>query len=168
MSHRFGVKQGEKIRQIDDFSRSFCNSCTKIRDQVALDSTDEILAVAKTWIELMKQATENQGWFWARWENGEVTRHKMHKDYEKKENQRLKGSCVDLEAAYRQLAVKEEHKRYAVVGLPRAGETKYFVLNALPFGASADVFSFNRAARALNFLIHSEAGCAATNFLTTS
>ena len=31
-------------------------------------------------------------------------------------------------------------------------------------GASADVFSFNRAARALNFLIHSEAGCAATNF----
>ena len=76
----------------------------------------------------------------------------------------MKGSCLDLEAAYKQLAVREDHKKYAVVGLPRKGKTVYYVLNALAFGASADVLHFNRAARALNHLCHEAAGCAVTNF----
>ena len=132
VAHRFGVKQGEKVRQIDDFSRSFTNACATLPDRVALDSTDEILAVAKTWYELMDQAGENKGTFWARWESGQVTKHRMHSDFEKTENQRLKGSCLDLESAYRQLAVREDHKRYSVLGLPRKGRTEYYVSNASP------------------------------------
>ena len=76
----------------------------------------------------------------------------------------MKGSRLDLEAAYKQLAVREDHKKYAVVGLPRRGTTQYYVLNALAFGASADVLHFNRAARAVNHLCHEAAGCAVTNF----
>ena len=72
-AHRFGVKQNDKLRQIDDFSRSFTNACTTVTDRISLDSTDEILAVAKTWIELMDQATKNGGTFWARWQSGEVS-----------------------------------------------------------------------------------------------
>ena len=76
----------------------------------------------------------------------------------------MKGSCIDLEAACKQLAVREDHKRYSVVGLPRQGKTQYYVLNALAFGASADVLHFNRAARALNYLVHEKAGSTVTNF----
>jgi len=163
-AHGFGVKQDEKTRQIDDFSRSFTNACTSTPDKVSLDGVDEILAVAKTWIELMDQATKNAGTFWARWQNGEVTEHRMHPEFKDKKNQRLKGTCVDLESAYRQLAVREDQKKYSVIGLPRGGKTLYYVCNALPFGASADVLSFNRAARALNFCIHTVAGSVVTNF----
>ena len=84
-AHRFGVKQNDKIRQIDDFSRGFTNACTSTPDRVALDSTNEILAVAKAWIELMDQATKNEGRFWARWQNRQVTEHHMHSDVNKGE-----------------------------------------------------------------------------------
>ena len=163
-AHRFGVKQSDKTRQIDDFSRSFTNACTNTPDRISLDSTDEILAVAKTWIELMDQATKNGGTFWARWQNGEVTSHEMHKDFEKKENQRLMGTCVDLESAYRQLAVREDQKKYAVIGHSKEAKTHYFVQHALAFGASANVLHFNRAARSLNYLAHEIAGSVVTNF----
>ena len=38
------------------------------------------------------------------------------------------------------------------------------MLNALAFGAAANVLHFNRAARALNYLVHKAAGSAVTNF----
>ena len=162
--HRFGIDQGKKIRQIDDLSRNFTNACASIPDRVNLDGVDEILAVAKTWSELIDQATRNLGKFHARWQDGTITTHWMHKDFRKKEHQRLNGSTLDLAHAYRQLAVEEGHKRYSVVGVPKDGKTHYYLSHALLFGASANVLNFNRAARALNFCVHKCAGAPVTNF----
>ena len=120
---RFGIDQGKKIRQIDDLSRNFTNACASIPDRVSLDGVDEILAIAKTWSELIDQATKNRGKFHARWQDGTVTTHWMHKDFRKKERQRLNGATLDLAHAYRQLAVEEGHKRYSVVGVPKDGKT---------------------------------------------
>ena len=162
--HRFGVDQGKKIRTIDDLSRNFTNACASIPDRVNLDGVDEILALAKTWTELINQATKNGGKFWARWQDGTITTHWMHRDFRKKEHQRLNGATLDLAHAYRQLAVEEGQKKYSVVGVPKDGKTHYYLSHALLFGASANVLNFNRAARALNFCVHKCAGAPVTNF----
>lgn len=49
-SRRFGVIQGEKCRQIDDFSRFFVNGCTTVDEHVDLDGVDQIVNIGKAWI----------------------------------------------------------------------------------------------------------------------
>ena len=108
---------------MDDLSRNFTNACASIPSRINLDGVDEILAVAKTWTELFKQASRHLGKFYARWQDGSVTTFQLHKDFRKKENQRLPGTTLDLAHAYRQLAVTEGHKKYSVVGVPWIGKT---------------------------------------------
>ena len=36
-ARRFGVQQGEKVRQIDYFSKYFVNGCTTVEERVDLD-----------------------------------------------------------------------------------------------------------------------------------
>ena len=65
------------------------------------------------------------------------------------------GKCLDLSKAYKQMAVHPSDRHLAVIfyhdsgGLP-----KFFVANALMFGSTAAVFSFNRVSRSLWFLIN--------------
>ena len=49
---------------------------------------------------LMDQATKNKGKSWARWQDGTVTEHWMHKDFKDKKDQKTQtagGSCEDCE-----------------------------------------------------------------------
>ena len=47
---------------------------------------------------------------------------------------------------------------------PDTGEVKFFIARALPFGASAAVHGFNRAAMALNHLVHEYIGVPCTHY----
>jgi len=47
---------------------------------------------------------------------------------------------------------------------PDTGAIEFYQATALPFGASAAVHGFNRAASAVNFLLHSELGTPVTNY----
>ena len=109
-------------------------------------------------MELMDPATKNGGKFWARWEDGIVTTHVMHKDFRN-------GATLDLAHAYRQLAVSEKNtRRTRSKECRKGGKTYYYVSRAFLFGAPANVLNFNRAARALNFLVHKCTGASVTNF----
>ena len=70
-SRRFGVDQGfkkkadgtlkRKIRQIDDMSESFVNSCVEIHDKVGLSTIDGIAAYVKCWHNAIDQARTSKG-----------------------------------------------------------------------------------------------------------
>lgn len=64
---------------------------------------------------------------------------------------RLHGRCLDLKSAYRQLAVHSEDLRFSVISLRAPGKMSptLFISRALPFGATAAVYAFNRCARAI-------------------
>ena len=61
------------------------------------------------------------------------------------------GRTLDLSKAYRQVACSPEDAwaKIIVVWSPVAEAPVFFLQNALPFGAAASVWSFNRASRAL-------------------
>lgn len=65
------------------------------------------------------------------------------------------GKCLDLSKAYKQLAVRPEHRDLAVIFFHDAhGAPKYFVANSLMFGSTAAVYAFNRVSRSLWFLFN--------------
>ena len=78
----------------------------------------------------------------------------------------MKGSVVDLEAAYKQCPIHPDDYRNSVSALkdPDSNEPTFFYATALPFGASGSVHGFNRLAAALNFLAHSERGLPICNY----
>ena len=48
-ANRFGLKQGKKIRNIDDCSRYGTNACYHSREKLSLGGLDEILNIVKVW-----------------------------------------------------------------------------------------------------------------------
>ena len=64
---------------------------------------------------------------------------------------RLSGRCLDLKAAYKQLALAPADRSNAVIAVLDPGDesVKFFISCALPFGATGAAMAFNRAARAM-------------------
>ena len=163
---RFGIQQGEKVRQIDDFTRFFTNACTTVKEKVALDTIDDIIAGGKTWLHFIDTGRNQQGKFSVRWEGGTVTHHVLHEEWMTGEIE-MAGTCLDLEAAYKQCPVRADQRKFTVFGVvnPQTKETEFFVANSLPFGQVSSVHSFNRVSRALNYLMHEYGYATPTNFV---
>ena len=69
------------------------------------------------------------------------------------------GRCFDLSKAYKQLAVSTASLRYSVLGARNSsGRWFYYIGQSLPFGSTASVYSFNKMARALQFLLWEDFG----------
>ena len=65
------------------------------------------------------------------------------------------GKCLDLSKAYKQLAVHPSHRHLAVIFYHDAqNQPKFYIANALMFGSTAAVYSFNRVSRSLWFLFN--------------
>lgn len=69
----------------------------------------------------------------------------------------LEGRTYDLEAAYRQLPVHPDHRKFVVVSIydPHAGTPRCYQLATIPFGAVTAVYSFLRVAASLNHIVSS-------------
>eukprot|EP00439_Symbiodinium_sp_Y106_P005317 s10015_g1.t1 len=64
------------------------------------------------------------------------------------------GKTLDLTKAYKQLPILPTHRDLCVILVAdKDNATQYYIGNALVFGATSAVFSFNRVARSLWFLI---------------
>ena len=76
------------------------------------------------------------------------------------------GRCLDLKAAYKQLARAPADCWASVLAVcePSSGEVKLFEAVALPFGAVASVMAFNRAASALRMILSRLFHLQVTNF----
>lgn len=74
----------------------------------------------------------------------------------------LLGRTLDLTSAYKQLAVNPSQGfvRVMVAYDPVRSKPAYFVFNALPFGATGSVYSFNRVAKSLWHIMVSLGGVA--------
>ena len=88
LSMRFGAQQKNKVRPIDNFRSSFVNSACGVREKVAMDGVDEIVSACLRWL-----------------------RHKRPRHHD----DRIVGRTWDLKSAYKQLAVRADHKKYAVI-----------------------------------------------------
>jgi len=68
---------------------------------------------------------------------------------------KLRGGCLDLKSAYKQIYLNKADKQNAVLTVldPKEDEVRFFISNVLPFGATGSVMAFNRVARALRDLM---------------
>eukprot|EP00971_Amphidinium_carterae_P321511 6390812-Amphidinium_carterae.2 len=131
-SRRFPLKQGSKVRLIDDFSASMVNAATTVVEKLSLEGVDQLLASIKLWVS----RAESLG-VWS-----------------KEDATHLCGKCFDLSAAYRQLAVHPDDHKVAIIAVPTMSEdVSFHVMHALPFGATSSVYSFNRASLALRMIM---------------
>ena len=144
VSRRFGVPQGyeddgpRKIRPIDDFSESKVNSTVSCSEKVKLHTVDLVGALLCAWFS-RAAASSKQRSLWSR--------------------------TFDLKSAYRQLPLAESAFRHAVLSVycPETEGPALFQLKCLPFGATASVNHFLRAAYSLWYL-----GCVSGLLMWTS
>ena len=124
VSPRFGLKQKNKLRPIDDLSISGVNMSTSLPERLKVDAVDECAAMVK---EMLKRAGGKQA---------------------------LVGKTYDLRKAYRQLAIREDHLRlgWIAVWSPEHQAPMIFSMDSLPFGATSAVAAFLRISRAIKFL----------------
>ena len=93
-SKRFGVRQGGKIRAVDDFSEFLVNLSVTSTEKVALYGIDEVVNTARSFM-CSKSLS---------WENGGNVRVDDSFDPSKGPWVSLKGRALDLKSAYKQLA----------------------------------------------------------------
>ena len=139
VSTRFGVHQKNKVRPIDNFRSSFVNSACGVREKVAMDGVDEIVSACLHWLRNKRP------------------RHP---------NDRIVGRTWDLKSAHKQLAVRADHKKYAVICVvgPDSSDVRFAKLHSMPFGALAAVHAFLRCGEALKFLGRRKLLLVMTNF----
>ena len=124
VSPRFGLKQKNKLRPIDDLSISGVNMSTSLPERLKVDAIDECAAMVK---ELLKRA------------GGRAP---------------LVGKTYDLRKAYRQLAIAEDHLKlgWVAVWSPDASSPMVFQMESLPFGATSAVAAFLRVSKAIKVI----------------
>ena len=122
VSKRF-LSQGEKLKPIDDHSRSQVNdSAISIYEQVTADGGDVVAAMIGHHMKVLAAA-------------GRSTE--------------LVGRSVDLSSANRQLCISEESKPFSYIAVfdPELRQSRPFRQISLPFGSKAAVNAFIRCAR---------------------
>lgn len=128
MSPRFGIRQGQKTRPIDNMSVSGINSTVGLPEKLQVDTIDEVAAMVKRCMQLHGSSCH------------------------------LVGRTSDLKRAYRQMGVSEDHFRFSWIAVWSTDhkEVKLFRMKGLPFGGTASVASFLRmswGSRSLSCLV---------------
>ena len=127
ISRRFGLKQRDKVRPIDDFSATSVNDAVTSWESPMLHTVDVISSVIVAWFQTAQKFGR---------QTDLVTR------------------TFDLTSAYRQVALSCEGRKHSVICVFDPGERKgkLFRCNVLPFGAVRSVHCFLRLVRALWFI----------------
>ena len=123
VSNRFGVKQKDKVRCIDDMSASLINATTFAEERISLHSADVMASAVVERCDSRDAADRPRD---------------------------LTAKSFDLKWAFKQMAVSAKSRRKAglVIKDPK-GCPKVFTSVALPFGATQSVYAFNRLSRSL-------------------
>ena len=124
LSPRFGLRQGAKLRPIDNYTASLVNATVGLPERLEVEAIDEVIAMTRRMLQLSGGSCS------------------------------LVGRTFDLRKAYRQLGVHQDHLKYSWGGVwnPELKRVEVFQMRSLPFGATASVAAFLRASRALRTL----------------
>ena len=149
-SPRFGLVQSDKVRPIDDMSVSLeqlVNSAFAARYRLDLDGVDGISVLCRTAVE----AVQDDRQVVLNLKDGSQLCSRLHESLSVTQARSLHGRTLDLEAAYKQMLVRESSLWTSVLLVPDGqGGKAYFVSQVLPFGASASVYAFNRVSRGIH------------------
>ena len=123
ITRRFGVRQGQKVRPIDNYTESQLNQTTTVHETITLHTADVIAAASSYRLGLTDCA----------------------------DRRTLKGKSWDLKRAYKQLPLSKRalQDSYLAVLNPKSLEVELFGQYVLPFGSTASVNSFGRLSYAL-------------------
>ena len=120
---RFGIRQGEKIRLIDDCTISCLNLTVGLRERFELHTIDKLAAILSCALE-KSPASGLKSWV---------------------------GRNYDLKAAYKQYGIHPSDREFVRLAVNRPGcdKPQLLGLNALPFGSVSSVSAFLRVSHAL-------------------
>ena len=126
-SHRFPLRQGEKLRPIDDYTLSGVNHCVTTLEAPTVDTADVASAMAAKLC-------------WSLLDRGRPAR--------------LLGRSYDLTSAYRQLCVSRTSRPFAIIAVydPHRKCVVWFRQVCLPFGGKASVNGFIRCGRCIQWI----------------
>ncbi|CAL1135587.1 unnamed protein product [Cladocopium goreaui] len=144
-SKRFGVRQGGKVRAVDDFSEFLVNASVTSTEKLALYGIDEVINTARFFMGIDAITFDCDGFpVLAHCDNTTGSPWKQ-----------LQGRALDLKAAYKQLARHPEDAWAAVLAVwnPDSNSVEFYESVALPFGSVSAVMCFNRMARALRIIM---------------
>ena len=161
-ARRFGVRQGEKCRPIDDFSVYGQNSTVTTDETIPLGGVDAIMSMAR-WA--VGAVSDDRSICIPDGSSGYL-KGMLHEAWSITEARSIAGQCVDLKSAYKQL-VRDEHDRdISVIGIwnPILGKAELYESIALPFGSTGSVFGFNRCSYALRQIFILMFGLLVTSF----
>ena len=146
-ARRFGIKQGAKIRPVDDFSQYGINRAFGSEQKLAIMGIDHVISWSRALLHAhdskLVKVLDSNGQEW-------VTR--PHPSWTQESWSSLRGRVADLKNAYKQMAVAPEHKSFNVVAVydPGQRQTKLFRAISLMFGQTAAVYAFLRISRAIS------------------
>ena len=147
-SRRFGLRQPDKVRQIDNLSESLVNSAFGASYKLDLAGVDDISVMARTFVEAIRDdstvsVTKSGGSSWT---------GKLHYSWEGCAPE-IGGRTLDLAAAYKQVLVSKRSLWCSVLAVDDpSGEKRLFLSQVLPFGAASSVYGFNKIARAIQIV----------------
>ena len=160
-SRRFGVRQGGKIRPVDDFSQYLINATVSSHEKIDLEGLDHICSTARFF---MGAASDDRSIKFPA--GADIPCAYLASDWTLDDARNLVGRCLDLRQAYKQLARHPDDAWAAVLAVycPSDREVYFFEAIALPFGSISSVLGFNRAARALRVILSRTFKLVTTNF----
>ena len=160
-ARRFGVRQGGKIRPVDDFSQFLINATVTCHEKIDLEGIDSICATARFFLGA---STKDGGWKIPT--ENDLLSGRQSVSWVGTSACDLYGRCLDLRQAYKQL-VRHPMDAWAsilAVVCPSDSQIYFFEAVALPFGAVSSVLAFNRAARAIRVILSKVFKLVVTNF----
>ena len=155
-SKRFGVRQGQKIRAVDDFSEFLINASVSTSEKLQLFGMDEVVNTARTFLGVdFLQVNDDLSFVEA--DQRMCARGPWTA---------IKGRALDLKAAYKQLARSPADSWASILAVwnEQKQRVEFFESVALPFGSVCAVMAFNRMARALRLIMSQLFMLVNTNF----
>eukprot|EP00439_Symbiodinium_sp_Y106_P021285 s8488_g2.t1 len=140
---RFGVRQNDKLRAIDDFRENQLNRAYSSVEKVVLHAMDHLLWSLQTLLRYLIDRGEVS----LELSTGEVLRGQVHPSWSLRKDS-LVVTALDLRSAYKQLPLSplDQDKTVVVLRDHRSDTSKVdcYVMKTLPFGSSASVDKFLR------------------------
>ena len=157
---RFPLKQRDKLRIIDDGKEGAINDALTITNKLELMDCDSLICLLRFIAETLNGADQ----ICFQMEDGTKLEGKIHQAWRNKPE--WLGRCLGLKSAYKQLGCSKQQLWASILTLkdPSSGRACFFASASLMFGASASVYFFNRAARALWFATTKVLHLLITNF----
>ena len=118
------------MRNIDDLSEFAVNQCYGPGEKLDLGGVDEVVSLAAAWMRTFGVSSDRVQ---VELSTGLVLEGEKGEEFKGKELQ-LSGRCLDLKAAYKQLALSPADRNCAVIAVsdPQSDEVRYFVFLCAP------------------------------------